>query len=106
MLHVRKSWRHPSPKYCCASKLKLYNKTTSYLFIQYIQGSTNSAIPYIIFGSINLIAGVLSLLLPETNGIRLPSNMQEAKELERYDNVSAYCIRNFRFIIILKNITN
>ena len=43
----------------------------------------NSVVPYVIFGSVNLAVGLLTLTLPETSGTRLPSNIQEANELEK-----------------------
>ncbi len=54
-------------------KLKLFSK-----------GVENRSLPYIIFGGVSLAAGVLTLLLPETKGLNMPSTIQDAKDLERY----------------------
>lgn len=48
-------------------------------------GLTDPTLPYIIFGSVSLFAGFLTVLLPETKGISLPVTVQEAVDLERYD---------------------
>jgi hypothetical protein len=48
-----------------------------------LQGETNTALPYIIFGGVDLIMGCLVLMLPETKGTSLPSNVQEAEQFEK-----------------------
>ena len=40
----------------------------------------------VIFGSAALLAGVLTLLLPETKGIHLPETLDDAIKLKRHDN--------------------
>jgi OCT family organic cation transporter-like MFS transporter 4/5 len=48
------------------------------------QGSRiDPAFPYIIFAIANIIVGVLCFLLPETNNIPLPNNIQEAIDMEK-----------------------
>lgn len=47
------------------------------------QGKTNPAFPYLVFGILNIIVGLLSLLLPESKGSPLPSTFAEAVELEK-----------------------
>ena len=42
------------------------------------------ALPFTIFAIINIIAGLICLLLPETNNTPLPSSIQEAKDLSKY----------------------
>jgi len=41
------------------------------------------ALPFTIFAIINIIAGLICLLLPETNNTPLPSSIQEAKDLSK-----------------------
>ena len=48
-----------------------------------LQGETNTALPYIIFGGVDLIMGCLVLMLPETTGTSLPSNVREAEQFEK-----------------------
>ena len=45
-----------------------------------ILGKYWEPIPLIVFGGCSLIAGVLSLLLPETLGHNLPETIQEGEE--------------------------
>ena len=46
----------------------------------------NPALPYIIFSAFNIVSGISCFLLPETNDAPLPSNIQEAIELEKLLN--------------------
>ncbi|KYN07327.1 Solute carrier family 22 member 5, partial [Cyphomyrmex costatus] len=41
------------------------------------------SLPLILFGSMSIIAGVLSLVLPETLGMKLPDTVQEAEEISK-----------------------
>lgn len=51
----------------------------------HIQGRTvDQALPYIIFGCLYISVALLSLLLPETKGTRLPITIADAIELEKY----------------------
>lgn len=43
-------------------------------------------VPMIIFGSVSLLAGVLTLLLPETKGIHLPETLEDAINLKRHED--------------------
>lgn len=43
-----------------------------------------NSVPYIIFGSVNICIGSLALMLPETSKSQLPSNIQEAEDMEKY----------------------
>ena len=48
------------------------------------QGSRiDPTFPFIIFAIANIIVGVLCFLLPETNNIPLPNNIQEAIDMEK-----------------------
>ncbi len=47
------------------------------------QGKTNAAIPYLIFGILNIVVGLLSVMLPETKGLPMPCSIAEAKALEK-----------------------
>ena len=42
-----------------------------------------NSVPYIIFGSVNICIGSLALMLPETSKSQLPSNIQEAEDMEK-----------------------
>jgi len=46
-------------------------------------GKTNAAIPYLIFGILNIVVGLLSVMLPETKGLPMPCSIAEAKALEK-----------------------
>jgi OCT family organic cation transporter-like MFS transporter 4/5 len=41
------------------------------------------AFPYIVFAIANIAVGVLCFLLPETNNLPLPNNIQEAIDMEK-----------------------
>ena len=46
------------------------------------KGTTNSSLPYIIFGGVSIASGVLTLFLPETKGYEMPATVQDAIKLE------------------------
>ncbi|XP_062380656.1 solute carrier family 22 member 4-like [Sardina pilchardus] len=50
-------------------------------YIAYI-GTYNKVLPYILMGSISVVCGLLSLLLPETKGAELPELISQVKPLE------------------------
>ncbi|KAL1435732.1 hypothetical protein MTO96_010517 [Rhipicephalus appendiculatus] len=50
-------------------------------FIAYDLGKVHPIMPMIVFGVLSLVAGILTLALPETKGLRLPETMQEAENL-------------------------
>ena len=58
----------------------------AYLFLQGQNG--NQGIPLILFGVVTLIGGLLTLLLPETLGSKLPDTIAEAEDLGCHDNSS------------------
>ena len=64
------------------------------MFLCVLKGATNRSLPYIVFGTINLIVGVLTLMLPETKGLAMPATIQEAKDLEAYANSLTQYIPN------------
>lgn len=43
----------------------------------------HSALPLVVFGGFSMIAGFLSLLLPETLGCNLPDTLSEAEDIGR-----------------------
>lgn len=43
----------------------------------------SAPLPLLLFGSISLLASILSLLLPETVGTALPDNVLQAEELNK-----------------------
>lgn len=40
-------------------------------------------LPILAFGSASLAAGILSLFLPETAGLKLPDTLEEAENIEK-----------------------
>ena len=44
-----------------------------------IKGDFGQAAPFVIFGGLSFIAGVLALVLPETLGVDLPDTIKEAE---------------------------
>ena len=52
-----------------------------------VDGSFGTALPLIIFGGLSVLAGLLSLLLPETKGKVLPETVHDAEQFGRYNNV-------------------
>jgi OCT family organic cation transporter-like MFS transporter 4/5 len=53
-------------------------------FFFYLKGSRiDPAFPYIVFAIANIAVGVLCFLLPETNNLPLPNNIQEAIDMEK-----------------------
>ena len=44
-----------------------------------IGGDIGKAFPLIIFGAISLLAGILTLFLPETLNTQMPENIEDAK---------------------------
>ncbi len=63
--------------------LRTYLPIYKVMFV-FLKGATNHSLPYIVFGAINLVVGVLTLMLPETKGLPMPATIQEAKDLEAY----------------------
>lgn len=50
-------------------------------FIASDLGKVHPTIPMIVFGVLSLVAGIFTLALPETKGLKLPETMQEAENL-------------------------
>lgn len=48
-----------------------------------VEGSFGKALPLIIFGGLSVLAGLLSLILPETNGTVLPETIEDADKFGR-----------------------
>lgn len=62
----------------------LYISSLSISLIPYLQGTVvkgdfGTALPLIIFGGLSVVAGVLSLFLPETMGRILPETIDDAE---------------------------
>ena len=49
-----------------------------------MEGDFGTALPLIIFGGLAVVAGVLSLFLPETKGTVLPETIADAEQFGRY----------------------
>ena len=49
-----------------------------------MEGDFGTALPLIIFGGLSVIAGVLSLFLPETKGKILPETIEDAEQFGKY----------------------
>ncbi|XP_052820410.1 organic cation transporter protein-like [Mya arenaria] len=45
---------------------------------RFVPGKFGQALPLIVFGGLSVVAGLLSLYLPETNGVPLPETIQDA----------------------------
>ena len=43
----------------------------------------STVLPFLIFGGFTVLAGVLTLNLPETLGTKLPDTLEEAEDLRR-----------------------
>ena len=48
------------------------------------KGKLNSTLPLIVIGMTSLAAGIMSLWLPETRGVKLPDTIQDAIDIDRY----------------------
>ena len=48
-----------------------------------IDGDFGTALPLIIFGGLSVAAGLLSLMLPETLGRKLPETVEDAKQFAK-----------------------
>ena len=48
-----------------------------------VEGDFGTALPLIIFGGLSVIAGLLSLILPETKGKILPETIADAQQFGR-----------------------
>ena len=46
-------------------------------------GKLKSALPLIVIGITSLVAGIMSLWLPETRGVKLPDTVLDAIEIGR-----------------------
>ena len=44
-------------------------------------GDSAASLPFILFGSSAILAGLLALCLPETRGVRLPQTLKEGEEM-------------------------
>ena len=51
-------------------------------FIANYLGEINRVIPFATFGALSLVAGAITLLLPETGGKKLPDTIEEGKTLK------------------------
>ncbi|XP_060578138.1 organic cation transporter protein-like [Ruditapes philippinarum] len=66
---------------------------------KYVHGSFGEVLPQIMFGACSVIAGMTSLLLPETNGKPLPETVFDAVQFgkKKADD------RNSRFTVFYTN---
>ena len=55
-----------------------------------VKGDFGTALPLIIFGGLSVIAGVLSLFLPETKGKILPETIEDAEQFGKYVFTGVY----------------
>ena len=63
------------------SKISLYLACPTFRdeFIFQDEFSDNKSIPLIIFGAVTLLGGILSFILPETRGVKLPDTIEDAE---------------------------
>ena len=62
----------------------------------YVDGSFGKALPLIVFGGLSVIAGLLSLILPETSGKLLPETIDDAVNFGKF---VLKCFYTFNFIL-------
>ena len=79
-------WRPSSPLWSVVRRAVDFERQRliEFLFRLSSQGKANPAIPYLVLGIVNIVVGLLSLLLPETKGLPMPSNIAEAKAQEKW----------------------
>ena len=46
----------------------------------HIKGDVGQALPFVIFGGLSFLAGIMALVLPETLGVNLPDTIREAEQ--------------------------
>jgi len=63
-------------------------------FVADLGRTQDRAIPFIIFAIVSLAAGTTSATLPETNNIPLPSNIKEAKALNKHALPCFRCVKD------------
>ena len=51
-----------------------------------VDGNLGKVLPLVIFGILALLSGIFSIFLPESNGIRLPDSLVEAKAIKKNNN--------------------
>ena len=64
---------------------KLYVRTCCVQQALYVDGNLGRALPQVVFAAVAVTAGLLSLLLPETLGRKLPDSLEEAANFGKYD---------------------
>lgn len=71
----------------CSMAARIGGMTSSYIgkLGVLLESGYGVALPLIIFGSVGTIAGLLSLLLPETRNIELPETFKEALHINKMD---------------------
>ena len=58
----------------------------------HFQGDFSRFIPFVTFGVLSLLAGLLGLLLPETTNRKLPETLLDAEEFGMYvDDGETFC---------------
>lgn len=60
---------------------KKINKAQACLSLSF-QGTYSKPLPLILFSGVSMAAGIFTLLLPETLGVKLPDTVEEAEKLK------------------------
>nr|CAB3266152.1 organic cation transporter protein-like [Phallusia mammillata] len=69
----------------CSSCARLGGMASQLIFML---SQINNNLPYIVFGGISALAGMLVIILPETKGSKLPETIEDTEKLYKHRNVT------------------